>query len=116
MHAQTPSGWTYPILTKWRKTQPNSLKTLKPLVVCLDLSPSFHINFCSFISMWVKIQIDFKKANKLESFPRKIREESHISLFKLELSSLQKELLHYSAINQAELPYINIPLVQKTDQ
>lgn len=45
-----------------------------------------------------------------------IREESHISLFKLELSSLQKELLHYSAINQAVLPYINIPLVQKTDQ
>lgn len=67
--------------------------------------------------MWVKIQIDFKAANKLESFPRKmIREESHISLFKLELSSLQKELLHYPAINQAVLPYINIPLVQKTDQ
>lgn len=45
-----------------------------------------------------------------------IREESHILLFKLELSPLQKELVHYSAVNQAVLPYINIPLVQKTDQ
>lgn len=45
-----------------------------------------------------------------------IREESCILLFKLQLSSLQKELVYYSAINQAVLPYINISLVQKTDQ